>query len=87
MSRIHDIRLRLEPLYDADRAVIDLREARFFDSTFLGELAALQKNRLAVGRQPTVLVLGSPLLERVLQTMGFDRIFRIVRSPEEAAAS
>ena len=77
MARVPEIRAQLLPLYDADDARIDLTAVRFFDSTFLGELAALEKHRHASGRSTTTLVLNSPLLERVLVTMGLDRIFVI----------
>ncbi len=61
--------------------VIDLTETSNIDSTTLGLLAKLSiLSRKKVGLLPT-LVTTNPDITRLLESMGFDRVFNIVETP------
>jgi anti-anti-sigma factor len=63
--------------------VVDLSRATGIDSTSLGILAKLSiRTRERCGFVPT-LVSTNPDITRVLETMGFDDVFRIIEQPIE----
>lgn len=69
---------RLAEATQPEHVVVDLSETRTIDSTNLGLLARLV--RLAKDRQasPPVLISPGADVRRLLTSMGFDRVFRIV---------
>lgn len=75
-----EVQALLQPLYEAEESILDLSDVRYFDSTFLSALAIIHKHRLREGRPPVRLVVTSPLLQRVLDTMGFDKVFLLFDS-------
>lgn len=77
-----------ERLFEAgpvDEVVIDLRELKYVDSTNLGELMhvayLLRKNS---GCKPVV-ISPQPTVSETLGDMGMDKLFRIVREPDDTA--
>src|SRR5581483_7186728 len=73
-GRREELRAALEPLQGA--CTIDLSEVTYCDSFFLQELILLKK-RLAAGAKIT-LQAPSAAVKRLLEIVGFDRLFHIV---------
>jgi anti-anti-sigma factor len=82
-----EVQALLQPLYEAGESVLDLSDVRYFDSTFLTALAVIHKHRVREGRPPVRLVVTSPLLQRVLDTMGFDKVFLLFDSLNAALST
>src|SRR5690242_15160870 len=74
MERRDELALTFRGIEPADELFIDLRDVEYVDSTFLSELGLLRKRypELAV-----TLLHPRPHLQRILQLMEFDKIFRI----------
>lgn len=64
-----------------DVVVVDLQEAEFIDSTCLGLLARVATRCLELGCERPVVVSVQPEVNRVLRSMGFDRVFVLVENP------
>ena len=62
--------------------VIDLIDANSLDSTNLGILAKIASTTLIRARQKTVMISPKPDINRVLKSMRFNDVFRIVHSSE-----
>lgn len=67
--------------------VVDLQEAEFIDSTCLGLLARVATQSLNATRERPVIVSGEPEVNRVLRSMGFDRVFALVDDPAAPTAN
>jgi anti-anti-sigma factor len=67
--------------------VIDLSEASFIDSTNLGLIARIAERSRRMGRNPVTLISPRDDINRILKSVRFDRIFRIVETEESAADS
>lgn len=68
---------------DLASVLVDLTETEGIDSTSLGLLARLSiETQRRIGTVPTI-VSTNPDITRVLRTMGFDDVFRIVEEPLE----
>jgi anti-anti-sigma factor len=68
---------------DFASVLVDLTDAEGIDSTSLGLLARLSiETKRRIGAVPTI-VSTNPDITRVLLTMGFDDVFRIVEEPLE----
>ncbi len=67
--------------------VVDLQEADFIDSTCLGLLARVATRCLELGRERPVLVSTQAEVNRVLRSMGFDRVFVLVENPAAPTAN
>jgi anti-sigma B factor antagonist len=70
----------------ASRAVVDLSEVTFIDSTGLGVLVAGWK-RLDASGSKLDLVVTRPQVAKVLEVTGLDSVFRIFASLDEALGS
>jgi anti-anti-sigma factor len=66
--------------------VVDLQEAEFIDSTCLGLLAKVATTCQERGLDWPVLVSTHREINRLLCSMGFDRVFVLVENPEEPTA-
>ncbi len=66
---------------DVQGVVVDLQEAEFIDSTCLGLLARVATQSLEQDRARPVIVSKQPEVNRVLRSMGFDRVFLLVEDP------
>lgn len=64
--------------------IVDLTEATFIDSTFLGVLAAAQRALATVGGR-VVIVCSDRSLAKVFEITGLDRVFAIHLTLEEVA--
>lgn len=66
--------------------VVDLQEAEFIDSTCMGLLARVATHCLNLGCERPVIVSVQPEVNRLLRSMGFDRVFVLVENPEAPTA-
>ncbi len=64
--------------------VIDLSEASFIDSTNLGLIARIAERSRRMGRDPVTLISPRDDINRILKSVRFDRIFRIVETGDPA---
>lgn len=78
-------RMRLQPLASCRYGILDLRDARIGDATFLGDLAMLYRSNLAAGGA-IVLVATSAHAKRILEIVQFDELFPVVETVGEARA-
>lgn len=67
--------------------VVDLQEAEFIDSTCLGLLARVGTRCLELGRDRPILVSTQAEVNRVLRSMGFDRVFVLIENPAAPTAN
>jgi len=68
---------------DVEKAVIDLTEADFLDSTNLGFLAKIAQFMLDKNGSRTTIYCTSPDVNKTLRSVGFDDIFDMVESKSE----
>jgi anti-anti-sigma factor len=71
----------------AQSVVVDLQEAEFIDSTCLGLLARVATRCLELGRDRPIVVSTQPEVNRVLRSMGFDRVFVLIENPTAPTAN
>ncbi len=69
--------------HDYREVVIDLSEASFIDSTNLGLIARIAERARKLGRGPVTIISPNEDLNRILKSVRFDRIFRIIETPME----
>lgn len=65
--------------------VVDLQAAEFIDSTCLGLLARVATTSQELGYERPVMVSTHREVNRLLHSMGFDRVFVLVENPEALA--
>lgn len=70
---------------DVHGVVVDLQEAEFIDSTCMGLLARVATQSMEQERDRPVIVSKQPEINRVLRSMGFDRVFLLVEDPASTA--
>ena len=66
---------------DVRRIVVDLQQAEFIDSTCMGLLARVASRGLELGCERPLIVSVQPEINRLLRSMGFDRVFVLVDNP------
>jgi len=82
-SESGDLDSFLEKLFEAQpmpEIVVDLSETKSIDSTNLGLLAKIARASLDQKQRKTIMVSPKTDINRILTSMGFDRVFDIVRS-------
>ncbi|HEY5258517.1 MAG TPA: STAS domain-containing protein [Candidatus Baltobacteraceae bacterium] len=83
-----ELRAKLEPLISAKIAIVDLREVTYMDSSALTELLLLRRKRDGSdpdgNLQAMRLIVGNSPARRVLQLSGFDKVFPMYDTLEEA---
>lgn len=62
------------------RIVVDLQQAEFIDSTCMGLLARAAARAIELGCERPVVVSVQPEINRLLRSMGFDRVFALVEN-------
>jgi anti-anti-sigma factor len=65
---------------DYREVVIDLSEASFIDSTNLGMIARIAERARQMGKGPVTLISPRDDINRILKSVRFDRIFRILET-------
>jgi anti-anti-sigma factor len=66
--------------------VVDLQEAEYLDSTCMGLLARVATRCLDLDCERPVIVSVQPEVNRLLRSMGFDRVFVLVENPSAPTA-
>jgi anti-anti-sigma factor len=66
--------------------VVDLQEAEFIDSTCMGLLARVATRSMELGCDRPIVVSVQQELNRLLRSMGFDRVFVLVDNPAAPTA-
>jgi anti-anti-sigma factor len=77
---------KLFPRGEIRSVVVDLQAAEFIDSTCMGLLARVATCCLELTCERPVIVSTHPEVNRLLRSMGFDRVFVLVENPEAPAA-
>jgi anti-sigma B factor antagonist len=80
-----EIRSRLEGLYEADRAIVDLFNVSYMDSIALGEIVLLHRARSRAGKSPPRVVVG-PKISRLYEISGLQLVLPSFASLAEAQA-
>ena len=79
-----DFANRLERAYGRGNVVVDMSSVRFIDSTCLGKLAAMRRERARRDLPQEKLVISSPQMRRIFEIVSFDAIWPIYETLEEA---
>jgi anti-anti-sigma factor len=79
-----ELRRLLEPACDGADVVIDFTGARYVDSSCLTELAQVRRQRLDGGLPVMRLVIPNRNMRKIFEIVGFDQVFPLFESLEEA---
>jgi anti-sigma B factor antagonist len=79
-----ELRRLLQPAREHADVVIDFSATRYVDSSCLTELANLRRSRLGDGLPTVRLVITSKNMRKIFQIVGFDQVFPLYESLEEA---
>jgi anti-anti-sigma factor len=75
---------RLVATHDAPSVIVDMSNVTYVDSTCLGKLIRMRCERSERGFPPALIVLPSQHLRRVFEIVGFDKIWRLFDTLDEA---
>jgi anti-anti-sigma factor len=84
VASCEDLAKELEPSYTAPTVVIDMSGVRYLDSTCLGKLVRMRKERGKRGFAEARLVLPSQHLRRLFQLVNFDSLWPLYDSLDDA---
>lgn len=84
LARADELDALLAPAYDHPIVIVDMTEATYADSTCLGRLVKMRKARLDKGFNASAIVLPSPQLRKLFDLVGFDKMWPICDTVEEA---
>lgn len=76
----------LEPLVDADRAVLDLRSAQYVTSAVLSAIIQTHRRRKERHCSTLTLINTSAFIHRILHAVQFDELFEVREALEDGAA-
>jgi anti-anti-sigma factor len=79
-----ELRRLLDPARDGAEVVIDFTGTRYVDSTCLTELATIRRSRLDHGLPVCRLVVPNRNMRKIFQIVGFDHVFPLFESLDEA---
>lgn len=79
-----ELRALLKPAREGADVVIDFTQTKYVDSSCLTELAAIRRLRMDHGLPVCRLVVPHRNLRKILQIVGFDTVFPLFDSVEEA---
>lgn len=79
-----ELRRLLEPAQEGESVVIDFTKTRYVDSSCLTELATIRRARLDRGLSACRLVVPNKNMRKIFQIVGFDHVFPLFESLEEA---
>lgn len=86
LSRKAELHALLLRAYDHDNVVVDLTGVAYMDSTALSQFAIMRKSRGGAGYEPARFVVPSEHLRKLFAIVGFDKVFPIFSTLEEAIA-
>jgi anti-anti-sigma factor len=81
-----ELRRLLQPAQDGADVVIDFSATRYVDSSCLTELATIRRARLDRGLSACRLVVPNKNMRKIFQIVGFDHVFPLFESLQEALA-
>ena len=84
IDRKGQLRDQLEEIYVHPYVVIDLTGVGYVDSTCLCEFMRLRQARKAAGLHSACFVVDDRRFGRLFRFLGFDEVFKVVHSLEEA---
>ena len=88
LARKEELASILRTGYERAEVVLDLTETRYIDSTALAEFAKMRKHRVEHrGFEPTHFVVPPGNISKLLNIVGFDKIFPTYASLPEALQS
>lgn len=64
--------------------VLDFSDVTYIDSTAIGELIRLHKERIERDLEPATLVISNPNVRRVLELVSLGEVYRLVSSIDDA---
>ncbi len=85
--RVDELRQRLESVYDAPDVILDLSGANYIDSTCLGALVHLRKERDSRGLDLAKIVIASPMIQRIFHIVRLDEAWPTFLTLDDAAAA
>ncbi|HEY9181544.1 MAG TPA: STAS domain-containing protein [Candidatus Baltobacteraceae bacterium] len=84
LSRGDELRRRLEPACERARVIVDLSGVTYIDSNCLSMLVRMRTKRVAKGYRPEILVIPSGNIKKIFTGTGFDHLWTIAGSMDEA---
>ncbi len=87
LARADELERLLQPTYDFPNVILDMTNSTYADSTCLGRLIRMRAHRRENGFEPACIVLPSPQLRKLFDLVGFDRIWPLYDTLEEALGS
>jgi anti-anti-sigma factor len=79
-----DMTRQLEATYTASNVIVDMSGVRYIDSTCLGRLVKMRKEREGRGFRPARIVISSAELRRLFKLVKFDTVWPIFDSLDAA---
>lgn len=79
-----ELRGLLRPAHDGAEVVIDFSATRYVDSTCLTELATIRRRRMERGLSNCRLVVPHRNMRKIFEIVGFDQVFPLFNSVDEA---
>ena len=86
LARAEELEKTLEPAYDQPLVILDMTNTTYADSTCLGRLIKMRSHRREKEFEPAFIVLPSPQLRKLFDLVGFDKIWPLFDTLEEARA-
>lgn len=86
MSNRDDLKRLLDKALLHPNVVLDMSAVTYADSTVLNELVKMRQARASRGFGPARIVVPNPQIRRLFKIVGFDRLWRLYRSLEDALA-
>lgn len=87
LARAEDLEKALEPAYDSPLVILDMTNTTYADSTCLGRLIRMRAHRRDKEFEAAHIVLPSPQLRKLFDLVGFDKIWPLFDTLEEARSA
>ncbi len=87
LARADELEALLQPTYERSNVILDMTHSTYADSTCLGRLIRMRTHRAEQGFDPARIVLPSPQLRKLFDLVGFDRMWPLYDTLDEALDS
>jgi anti-anti-sigma factor len=84
LAHREQLRAEFDTLRNEPKVVLDMTAVTYFDSTCIGLLIRLHTDRVANNCEQLSIVSSTRIIKRLFQLLGFDSMFRIVGTLDEA---
>ncbi len=84
LARADELERLLEPAYERPLVILDMSNTSYADSTCLGRLITMRSHRRERNFEPAFIVLPSPQLRKLFDLVGFDKIWPLFDTLEQA---